>query len=69
MSGIFTLALWIPGNGQGATIAYSVVFGFFSGAYLSLIGGLVAQISVPSEIGYRTGLVFLVSSIPVLTTL
>ncbi|KAE9363191.1 MFS general substrate transporter [Stipitochalara longipes BDJ] len=68
MSGIVTLTLWIAGNGQGATIAYAVLFGFFSGAYVSLIGGVVAQISAPREIGYRTGLVFLVASIPSLTS-
>ena len=35
---------------------------------MSLIGALVAQISIPREIGYRTGLVFLGGSIPSLTS-
>jgi len=40
-----------------------VLFGFFSGAYVSLIASLVAEISPMREIGYRTGLVFLTCSI------
>lgn len=67
-AGIFTLALWIPANGDSAIIAYAVLFGFFSGAYVSLIGALVAQISPLPEIGYRTGLVFLICSVSGLIT-
>ena len=66
-TGIFTLALWIPGNNDGSIIAFAALFGFSSGAYVSLIAALVAQISPPREIGFRTGLVFLVSSLPGLT--
>lgn len=66
-TGIFTLALWIPGNTNGSIIAFAALFGFTSGAYVSLIAALVAQISPPQEIGFRTGLVFLVCSLPGLT--
>jgi len=62
-AGVFTLAFWIPAAGDSPIIAYAVIFGFFSGAYVSLIGALVAQISPLPEIGYRTGLVFLVCSV------
>jgi MFS family permease len=62
------LALWIPANWQEATIAYAVLVGCFSGAYVYVIGALVAQISAPREIRYRTGLVFLASSVSGLTT-
>jgi MFS family permease len=34
---------------------------------VSLIAALIAQISAPREIGYRSGLVFLAASIPGLT--
>ncbi len=34
---------------------------------MSLIGALVAEISPLSEIGFRTGLIFLVASLPGLT--
>ncbi|KAH7020744.1 putative MFS transporter [Microdochium trichocladiopsis] len=74
-AGFFTLALWIPTSSttaaatrDGIIIAFSVLFGFFSGAYVSLLGALVAAISPPREIGFRTGLVFLVAAVPGLVT-
>ncbi|CAI9637454.1 unnamed protein product [Alternaria burnsii] len=68
-TGTSTLALWLPsGRNDTAHIAYSVLYGFFSGAYVSLIAGLVAQISPIEQIGFRTGLVFFVNSIGALTT-
>jgi MFS family permease len=60
--------MWIPATGNAALIVFAVIFGFASGAYVSLIGGLVAQISPLPEIGFRTGLVFLIGSIGGLTT-
>jgi len=64
------LALWIPSgkHTDSAHIAFAALFGFFSGAYVSLIAALVSQISPLKEIGFRTGLVFLSCSIPALTT-
>lgn len=67
-AGIVVLALWIPGTSKSATIAFAALFGFFSGAYVSLIASLVAQVSPHKEMGYRTGMVFLVASIPGLVT-
>ncbi|CAG9975608.1 unnamed protein product [Clonostachys byssicola] len=68
LSGIWILALWIPDTSNPALIAFAVLFGFCSGAYVSLIAPLVMQISPLPEIGFRTGLVFLISSIGGLTT-
>ncbi|KAH8896776.1 MFS general substrate transporter [Thozetella sp. PMI_491] len=68
IAGIIVLALWIPGTSQEATIAFAVLFGFFSGAYVSLIGALVAQISPLPEIGIRTGLLFFMCAAPGLVT-
>jgi MFS family permease len=62
------LGLWIPASSTAARIAFATLFGFFSGAYVALIAALVVQVSPPSEIGFRTGLVFLASSIGGLTT-
>jgi MFS family permease len=45
-----------------------VLFGIFSGAYISLMAALVAQISPLEEVGYRNGLTFLFSSVGGLTT-
>ncbi|KAJ4859560.1 major facilitator superfamily domain-containing protein [Trichoderma breve] len=68
LAGIFVLGLWIPATSTAARIAFATLFGFFSGAYVALIAALVVQVSPPSEIGFRTGLVFLASSIGGLTT-
>ncbi|PTB53442.1 hypothetical protein M431DRAFT_89501 [Trichoderma harzianum CBS 226.95] len=68
LAGIFVLGLWIPASSTAARIAFATLFGFFSGAYVALIAALVVQVSPPSEIGFRTGLVFLASSIGGLTT-
>ncbi|KAL4781315.1 major facilitator superfamily domain-containing protein [Aspergillus varians] len=68
LTGIMVLALWIPANSDQAIIAFAVLFGFFSGAYISLIAALIVQISPLREIGIRTGLVFLLASIGGLTT-
>ena len=68
IAGILILALWIPGANGGAVIAFSALFGLSSGAYISLLAALVAQISPLHEIGYRNGLTFLASCIGGLTT-
>lgn len=68
ITGILALALWIPAASDGARIAYAALFGFFSGAYVSLIGALVAAISPIHDIGFRTGLLFAVISVPGLVT-
>ncbi|KAF4458508.1 major facilitator superfamily transporter, partial [Fusarium albosuccineum] len=68
LAGIWILALWIPDVSDPALIAFAVLFGFCSGAYVSLIAPLVMQISPMSEIGLRTGLIFFAASFPGLTT-
>ncbi|KAL4955513.1 major facilitator superfamily domain-containing protein [Aspergillus filifer] len=70
LSGIFTLALWLPSSPSptASLIAFSVLFGFFSGAYVSLLTPLVMQISPMSELGFRTGILFLATAIGGLTT-
>ncbi|KAJ5682414.1 hypothetical protein N7462_005579, partial [Penicillium macrosclerotiorum] len=68
LAGIVTLALWIPATSNDAIIVYAILFGFSSGAYVSLAAALVVKISPFPEIGYRTGLLFLFSSIGGLTT-
>lgn len=67
-SGIVVLGLWIPGTSRDAIIAFAVLFGFFSGAYVGLLPSLVAQISPPQEIGFRTGILFLTCAVPGLVT-
>lgn len=67
-AGILTLTLWIKAANDAALIAFAVLFGVSSGAYISLFGALVAQVSPLPEIGFRTGLVFCVSAVPGLVT-
>ncbi|KAL2864813.1 MCT family MFS transporter [Aspergillus lucknowensis] len=68
LSGIFTLALWLPDSRNAALIAFAVLFGFFSGAYVSLLTPLIMQISPMAELGFRTGMMLLVMAIGGLTT-
>ncbi|KAG5946942.1 hypothetical protein E4U53_006503 [Claviceps sorghi] len=68
LTGIWVLALWIPSSSTGGIMAFAALFGYCSGAYISLIAPLVAQISPLSEIGFRTGTIFLVASISGLVT-
>lgn len=66
-SGVVTLALWLPSSSDGAIIAFAVIYGFFSGAYIALAPMLVAQISKIQQIGVRNGALFLAVSIAALT--
>ncbi|OJJ45250.1 hypothetical protein ASPZODRAFT_69526 [Penicilliopsis zonata CBS 506.65] len=68
LAGIVVLAVWIPATSNAATIVFSLLFGFASGAYVSLGPALMLQLGPIREIGYRTGLLFLVSSFGGLTT-
>jgi MFS family permease len=67
VSAILTLALWLPGNNNAATICFAAFFGFFSGCYVSLTPALVVEVSPPAEIGHRTGVLYFFISIGVLT--
>lgn len=60
--------MWIPGSGQSTTIAFTALFGFFSGAYIALVVALIAQISPQDQIGYRNGIASFVQSIGSLVT-
>ncbi|KAG6040620.1 hypothetical protein E4U41_007684 [Claviceps citrina] len=68
LTGIWVLALWIPASSTGGIVAFAALFGFCSGAYVSLIAPLVAQISPLREIGFRTGIIFFVASVSGLVT-
>ena len=68
LSGIWILALWLPDSSDPALIAFAVLFGFSSGAFVSLIAPLTMQISPVVEFGFRTGIVLFVTAIGGLTT-
>ncbi|KAI1123129.1 monocarboxylate permease-like protein [Nemania abortiva] len=67
LSGIITLALWIPGTTTGATLAYGAIYGFTSGGFISLAPAVIAQISDLREIGARSGALLFISSLGALT--
>ena len=67
MSGVLVLALWMPARGNVPYILFAVFFGFSSGAFVSLLGPLVAQISDIKQIGVRTGALFFAVAIAALT--
>lgn len=67
LSGVITLALWVPGKSTATTVVYGAVFGFASGGFISLLPAVVAQISDIREIGTRTGIAFFSSALGALT--
>ena len=62
------LALWIPASNDDARIAFATLYGFFTGAYVTLLPALVADISPFSELGTRTGIIFFASAITGVTS-
>ena len=68
LSSIWILALWLPDSSNPALIAFAVLFGFSSGAFVSLITPLIMQISPMAELGFRTGIVLFVVATGGLTT-
>lgn len=67
VTSILCLALWIPSDGEGAIIAFAVLYGLFSGSFISLAPSLIAQISDVAEIGIRQGTCFALQSFGALT--
>jgi hypothetical protein len=56
---LFAFALWLPTSSAAATIAYSILFGFTSGGYISLMPVLIGRISELREFGTRYGTVLI----------
>ncbi|KAJ8125448.1 hypothetical protein O1611_g8190 [Lasiodiplodia mahajangana] len=68
LSGIITLALWIPGSkNTAAIIVYGAIFGFSSGGIISLLPACMAQISDIREIGTRNGVNLFFAAVGALT--
>ncbi|KAJ4413177.1 hypothetical protein N0V91_000151 [Didymella pomorum] len=63
MAGIIVLALGLPASGNAAYITFAALYGFASGAYVSLFPAQMAQISEVHQIGVRVGVTFAVVSV------
>ncbi|MCJ1482695.1 hypothetical protein MMC06_002861, partial [Schaereria dolodes] len=61
-SSIIVLALWLPARANAPTILFAALYGFGSGAFVSLAPALVAQVSDIRTIGVRTGTLFAIIS-------
>jgi hypothetical protein len=66
LSGILTLALWVPAKNGVSVFVYAGMYGFSSGAYVSLGPSVVAQLSNITEIGMRNGVLYFCVGIAVL---
>ncbi|KAJ4374017.1 hypothetical protein N0V83_002756 [Neocucurbitaria cava] len=58
VAGIIVLALGLPASGNAAYIAFAALYGFASGAYVSLLPAQMAAISKVEQIGVRVGVTF-----------
>jgi MFS family permease len=58
VAGTVVLALGIPASGNAAYITFAALYGFASGAYVSLLPAQMAQISKIEQIGVRVGVTF-----------
>ncbi|KAJ5107118.1 oxalate/formate antiporter [Penicillium angulare] len=62
--GILTLSLWLcAGDDVHAIIAFSVLFGFWSGAAISLTPVCISQVCATEDYGKRNGTTFTVASV------
>jgi MFS family permease len=64
---VVVLALWIPSRTSATSILFSILYGFGSGAFISLSPAVVAQISDIRQLGVRSGTFFAVVSVAALT--
>lgn len=65
---VLTLALWLTaGDSVAAVIVYAVLFGFWSGAAISLTPVCISQVCETVDYGKRNGTAFTIVSIGTLT--
>ncbi|KAF8727497.1 hypothetical protein AX14_007356 [Amanita brunnescens Koide BX004] len=64
LSGLSCLVVWKFSYVLSSILGFAVAYGFFSGAFISVINPCVAQISEVHEIGTRIGMLYTVISFP-----
>jgi len=62
VSGIIVLALGLAASNNAAYIAFAALYGFASGAFVSLLPAQLAKISKIEQIGIRVGVAFAMTS-------
>jgi MFS family permease len=62
ISGVLCITLWLLADDFASIISFAALYGFFSGALVSLTPPCIAQISKPSEMGGRIGLAYTLMS-------
>jgi hypothetical protein len=67
LTAILVLGVLMPTTGEGALIAFTVLFGVSSGAVIGLTPVLCATVSPIQEIGTRTGTAFFLAGFAALT--
>jgi MCP family monocarboxylic acid transporter-like MFS transporter 10 len=63
ISGILCLALWLPSNGDTPIIVFCILYGLFSGQFVSLLPTYLARITPQPIYGARLGAVYMVVAV------
>ncbi|KAH7927642.1 MFS general substrate transporter [Leucogyrophana mollusca] len=64
LSGLSCLVFWMFSESLATVMSFAAVYGFLSGAFISVITPCVAQISDIREIGTRIGILYTLISLP-----
>ncbi|EIN11718.1 MFS general substrate transporter [Punctularia strigosozonata HHB-11173 SS5] len=60
--------VWLACTSEGASIVFSILYGFFSGAYVSIMPGVIASLSSHiGEVGVRMGFAWSIIALAALT--
>jgi MCP family monocarboxylic acid transporter-like MFS transporter 10 len=63
ISGIISLALWLPSSSNVAIILYAIFYGLLSGQFVSLLPTYIAKITPQPIYGARLGTIYMVVAI------
>jgi MFS family permease len=64
LSGLSCLAIGLHAQSLATLLIFSVLYGLFSGAYITVVAPCVAQISKLDQVGARVGMMYSLLSIP-----
>ena len=63
-TGLSCLVIWLFAKSLVSLMVFAAIYGFFSGAFVSLVSPCVAQISHIEQIGTRIGILYSLISFP-----